>query len=563
MTERRASGFLIFLLLAGLVAFAPAAAAEPAGERPDIRLVLVIIVDQLRGDALDGDLSRLSGGGFNRFYQEGLVYRRALMRFAPTSTGPGHATLATGALPSVHGIAGNEWWDRSSGKKVYCTADPQHGLVGSPVPSPAGFSPRNLRAETLGDALFRRSSGASRTLAVSLKDRSAILMAGHRGKAVWYLRQEGRFVSSDYYYPQLPAWLEDFNTKRMKALDTASWTLLLPEARYRFADRDDQPWERNYHDLGRTFPHRLEDTPDPGSALRLMPLADELTVELAIRGATAEGLGRGPATDLLVVALSATDYIGHSFGPDSLEWEDNLMRLDSQVARLLEWADREIGPDHALVALSADHGIASAPEFLDLQGEAAGRIDVPGMLEGLRHELTDEFGLKADPLLGAKMPAIYLDWRVMDHAGVDRETAERAAGRYVERVEGVAAALTRTDLLSGRVPAGEPMQRILAGFDKDRSGDLVIVQQPGWYLENDPEKYATNHGSPYDYDAHVPMMFLAPGLPSAVSDRVVGTDDLAPSIAGFLGFDGPAQASGVLLKEIASAAGAGSYNPPQ
>jgi arylsulfatase A-like enzyme len=261
------------------------------------------------------------------------------------------------------------------------------------------------------------------------------------------------------------------------------------------------------------------------------------------------------------VALSATDYIGHSFGPDSLEWEDNLLRLDSQVARLLDWADREIGLDRTLVAMTSDHGIPSAPELLDREGASSGRVDVPGMLRGLREELIREFGLRSDPVLGAKMPSIFLDWRALAAADHNRETVEQAAARYLERIDGVAAAVTRSDLLSGRVPSSEPMRRILAGFHEDLSGDLVIVQQPGWYLENDPEKYATNHGSPYEYDAHVPMMFLAPGLQPRVVDRVVSTEDFAPSIAGFLEVERPAQASGAPLEEIAPATGAGSYNP--
>jgi predicted AlkP superfamily pyrophosphatase or phosphodiesterase len=553
-----ASITLSLVLLAG----AGQAAAPEGGDSlaPDVTLVLVIVVDQLRADMIEDNLGTLGAGGFRRIRDHGVVYRNAYMAFSPTSTGPGHATLATGALPPVHGIPGNSWLDRSSGDKVYCVGDPGHQLLGISTKWNDGTSPAPLKAETFADVIQAAAPDSARVLALAGKDRSGILLAGHRGKAVWYVRRQHRYVSSDYYFSELPGWASTFNNEAMTNLGQAVWVLSRPAGEYHFADADDQPWERDYKGLGRVFPHRLQGTRDVGAAFRFLPQSDEAIVELAERAVVAEGLGRGPQTDVLVLALSATDYVGHAFGPDSLEWEDNLYRLDGLLSRLLTWIDRHVGLDHTMVALSSDHGIPSAPEYLSRHGEPAGRVEVPGMVAGLRDFLIDRFDLDGDPLLGSRMPGIYLNPQVFKAAGVDMTTAENSSADYLSGVEGVEMALTRASLITGHVPATVEARRVAAGYDPDRSGDLVVVQRKGWYLDQDPHYYAATHGSPYDYDAHVPMMFLAPGVHSQVVDRPVGTEDFAPTITGYLGLEPPAQAHGVALPELAMPGSASPYN---
>ncbi len=554
------AALVLVLLTGGGQAASLEAGRSPA---PDIRLVLVIVVDQLGGDMIEANLAALGPGGFRRFRDQGVVYRNAYMSFSPTSTGPGHATLATGALPPVHGISGNQWRDRSSGEKVYCVGDPDYKLLGIPTRWNDGTSPAALKAETFGDVIQAAAPGQSRVLALAGKDRSGILLAGHRGKTVWYLRRKGRYVSSDYYFRNPPDWLSDFNEAAMSNLDQAVWILSRPIGDYRYGGADDQPWERDYKGLGRAFPHRLKGTSDVGAAFRFLPMSDEATVNLAMQAIQAEGIGRGPQRDVLALALSATDFVGHAFGPQSLEWEDNLYRLDALLARLLTWVDRNVGLEHTLVALSSDHGVASPPEYLTGLGKTAGRVDVPGMVAGLRDFLIGHFHVDGDPLLGVQMPGVYLRSSVFDTAGVPMAEAEAAAAGYLSAFDGIAVALTRTDLLDGRVPDTVEYRRVAAGYDPDRSGDLIVVQREGWYLDQDPDYYATTHGSPYDYDAHVPMMFLAPGIPARIVERSVGTESFAPTITGYLGLDSPAQAGGGPLPELAVREMESPYNSDQ
>lgn len=536
---------------------APPSIAAPAG---DIRLVLVVVIDQLAQNSLEANVAALSANGFRRILAHGVVYRRAYMSFAPTSTAPGHATLATGALPPVHGVPANVWYDRKSGDKAYCTADSEYKVLGRSSRWDDGTSPARLQAEAFADVIAAAGAGQTRVFAIAGKDRSAILMAGHQGKAIWYDRYQKAFTTSDFYFADLPRWLADFNTRDMADLDGIDWVLSRPPGGYRFRNADDQPWEHDYKGLGRTFPHDLRDVSDVGAAFRFLPQLDEKTLDLAMRVVEAECLGCGPKTDVLVLGLSATDYVGHAYGPDSLEWEDNLYRLDARLDRLLAWIDRQVGLAHVLIALSSDHGIASAPEYLIRQGIPAGRVDVPGLVIGLRAHLKRRFGLHDDPVLGVRAPSVYLNSQVFVAAGIDSSAAEYETARYLARVPGIAVALTRGDLLAGRVAGDVESQRIAAGFHPEISGDVLLVQERYWYLDKDPGQYATTHGSPYDYDAHVPMMFMGPGISAQTVDRQVGTEDFAPTILGYLGLPPPSETGGRVLPELAVPSGAGTYN---
>ncbi len=560
---RRLCRYPIVAVALGLLILSRAGATEssspPGGE---VSLVVVIVVDQLRGDMPGELMDRFGPGGFRRFYEEGLVYPGAVMRFAPTSTGPGHATLATGALPAVHGIVGNQWWDVTRETAVNCVADPAHRTVGQSVSFARGVSPRYLTAETFADVIHQDSGGSSRTVSLSMKDRSAVLPAGRSGKAVWYSKWTGQFVSSDYYYPSLPGWARDFNARRMGRLGADIWELSRMRRDYRFEDRDDQPWEMTDLGPGRGFPHRLSDARNQSSAVRFMPLADRLLVELAKDAAAEVDLGKGPATDVLFLGLSATDYIGHAYGPDSLEWEDNMLRLDQLLADMFNWLERYIGMGRVIVALSSDHGVASAPEYLLSRGQAGGRVDTPGMEADLRTFLRDRFELEDDPVLGVSYPAIYLDVAALRAAGLDLGEVERVAAERIEKTEGIATVLTRSDIMAQRVRSSRVNDRVVAGFHPERSGHLFLIQEQGWFMDEDPHYYATNHGSPYDYDASVPIMFLAPGLKAQVVEREIGTEDFAPSITSILDLPAPRQATGMALAEIRRVTQRGSYNSP-
>jgi predicted AlkP superfamily pyrophosphatase or phosphodiesterase len=557
LVSSRTLAKVLALFLAALV---PSAGMAGEDDDPAVSLVVLVVVDQLAGGVLEKNRDRFVDGGFRRLMDHGVSYTRAFHRFSPTATGPAHATLSTGALPPVHGIAANEWRDPIDGRTVYGVFDPDHQILGHPTRDRDGTSPANLEAETLADLLAEATSGRGRAFALSMKDRAAILLAGRRGKALWYSKATVSFVSSDFYFEALPGWVARFNTAYLGALDGARWELSRPAGEYAFAERDDQPWERDYAGLGTTFPHDLAETSDLGSALRFTPMADELLLGLAGEILRNERLGRSGSIDMLAISLSATDYVGHAFGPDSLEAEDNLLRLDASLEAFLDRIDRSVGLDRTLVALSSDHGIPSAPEWTRLHGGGAvGRVDTPAMIAGLRERLRERFDLAGDPLFGFSHPAVFLDDRLLSAGGVDIVEAERAAAEYLAGFEGIRAAYTRTDILAGEVGGTRETDRVAAGFHPSRSGHVVVVQHPGWHLDKWPGFFATTHGSPYDYDAHVPMIFRGPGLRSASLDREVGSESFAPSVARYLGLRPPADATGRPLAEIARPGR--SYNP--
>lgn len=535
--------------IALLLALSLTPVLAPAAEPPP-RLVLLVVVDQLRGGSLETARDRLGPDGLGRLMDGGLAYRSACHRFGVTATAPAHATLATGALPAVHGIVGNEWLDPETGERRNAAGGAGAGDGGGHDDAGAGRSPAWLEAETLADVLADATAGKAGIFAVAGKDRSAIMLAGRGGKAFWYDHQAGRYVTGGYYYPSPPAWLEAWNESALDGLDAHVWRLSAPESGYRLAGRDDQPWERDYKGLGRVFPHRLAASTDPDAALRAMPVADALTVDLAVTLLREAGLGRDAVPDLLMVGLSATDYIGHAFGPDSLEAEDNLLWLDRTIATLLAAARAAAGEDGVLTVLTSDHGIPSAPEYIRSRGGESGRIDVPGIMDGLNAFLGERFDTRRRLARAFLNPWIYLDMDALETLGLDPAAVESAAAGWLSGVDGLVAVFTRSGLLDNARPGEALLRRVRAGFHPARSGHLYLVQAPGWHLYSDPDYHAAMHGSPWDYDTHVPLVFMGPGIPAGHVDRAVGSEDLAPTLAALLGIRTPAQATGSALEEI-------------
>jgi len=514
-------------------------------------LVLLVVVDQLRGDFMDVYGDRLADDGLGLLAGRGVHYVNAEYRHGITSTAPGHATLVTGAPPSVHGIVGNEWVDPITATRVYCVADDEHRILGEETELRDGVSPGNLQAQSIGDLLVEARGGAARVFGISLKDRGAILPAGRLGKAFWYSRRTGRFVTSDYYYRREPGWLTGFNDAgSVDAFRERRWNLLRDVSDYRYASRDDQPWERDYKGLGRVFPHELAATGDDYySALRYTPFSDELTLDATLAMIDAEGIGQSGGTDILAISLSATDYIGHAFGPESLEAEDNLFRLDRVIAQLLAAVDQRVGLDRTLVVLTSDHGIESAPELQLRRGEDVGRVDVPGMIERVNAGVAAAFDLEFDAVIRFNNPALYLNAGALERAGVAVADIEREVARIAADEPGIALALPATDVLAE--DSTDPLKQLArASLWPSRTGLVYLVQVPGWHLHAIPDLQAVMHGSPYRYDTHVPIVVSMPGIEPRVIDRSVGVEQIAPSIAALLGLPPLAQATGEALPEL-------------
>lgn len=579
-----------FVLFIALTLGARAANAAPPESRtpppaPDPpKLVLFIVVDQLRGDMPMRFHDRFGADGLRRLLDEGAWYANAHYRHAATFTGTGHAALFTGAAVGEHGICGNRWLDRLTGEQVYCVEDPRCTLLGEPTKKRDGTSPANLLCSTIGDELVLASAGRSRVFAVGGKDRSAILPAGRLGKAFWFSTRSGRFVTSTYYAAEEPGWLRGFNDARpAEAYRNAKWELAEDRARYLFASADDQPCEYSAGTLGRTFPHVISAADDPGfyDTLANTPMFDELTVTFIEALLEALRPGCGEATDLLSVSLSATDFIGHSFGPDSLEAEDNLIRLDRTIARLLAAIDKLVGLERTLVVLSSDHGVDSSPEYryarycasqpaaprelqrlpggaVQFQYDAdpdagalgAGRHYPEAFLGAINAALRREFKLDMDLAVGFANPSVYLDEPAILAKGLKLEDVERAAAEALLRLPGFAAAFTRSDLLAGRVPDTPIAKMILRSFHARRSGHLLLVQSPAWALYHDPTENTAMHGSPYAYDTHVPVVFRGPGVAARRIDRRVAPEDIACTLALYLGVCSPSGSTGEPLLEV-------------
>lgn len=537
------------IFLYALVAFAFAALAS--AETP--RLVLFIAVDQLRGDMPIRYQERFGEGGFRYLMERGFHYRNAHYRHSNTFTAVGHATLATGGNTPQHGIVGNEWFDRASGSGMNAVEDQGHPLLGVEGAAGEGRSPRNLTSSTFGDELVLASGGASRVFGVSIKDLGAVILGGHLGKSFWYEPESGRFVTSSFYYEAYPAWVSAWNgAKPADAWLGASWSLLNPVDTYIYGAQDDRPEERPYKAMGTTFPHPLpaEAGKDYYGNLRFTPMGDVLTLQFARELMRAEAVGQRDATDILTISLSATDYIGHAFGPNSLESEDNQLQLDRSLADFFAEVDRLVGLDRTLIVLSSDHGIDEIPEYTQHLGCDAGRHVPEEFIAAANGALKARFGIVDDLVLTFQNPSLYLDEARAQALGLALPEVERALADAMVALPGFDLAVTRSDLLEGRVPNTKVMDMVTHAFHPKRSGNVLVVQSPSWYLYPEAQKYAAMHGSPYSYDTYVPIFFAGPGIVSGASQRPVAPEDIASTITAYLGIKPPSGNMGNPLLEV-------------
>jgi len=513
-------------------------------------LVLMITIDQLRGDMPWRVEERLGPAGFRYFFDHGTVYANAYYEHLVTTTAAGHATLATGAGIPQHGIAANEWYDALSRQPVYNTEDREHPVLGVKAPVSEGRSPRNLAASTFGDELVRVSGGKSRVFSVSIKDRGAIIPGGQLGKAFWYSKTTGKFVTSTYYYPEYPLWVVRWN-----AADHAghfrdkNWDLLQDRETYIFRDQDDRWFERPDGGLGRTFPHSLANPDDEVfySALRSTPMGDQLTLSFLKALVTAEWVGSKGHTDLLAVSFSATDYIGHDFGPYSLEAEDNLLRLDQTLQELLRFIDDRVGLENTLVVLSSDHGVAPAPEYMTRMGISAERHQPQQFMSRANAALRARFNTNSDLALAFLKPGIYLDEPTIESLGLKLVEVERELAAEILKIPGFSNAFSRSDLLAGVMQDTHQARLAANSVHPVRSGNVILAQDPFWFLSSEPEGDAATHGSPYNYDTHVPIMLAGPGIGNNRSNSKVSPRDLAPTISDYFGIPAPSRATGTPL----------------
>ncbi|MGX9349712.1 alkaline phosphatase family protein [Shimia sp. W99] len=549
----------------GAIALALAASSVGAQETP--RLILQITVDQLRGDMIDRFETGLGPKGFHYLMDAGVYYVNAHHRHANTETIVGHTTLATGADPAIHGMVANLWFDRATGSQVYNVQDPDYSLIGAagvdaeteidPTQRAAttdGRSPRNILTTTISDEIGMHFGPKSKRFGVSIKDRGAIAMAGHGGQAYWFSKAEGRFVTSTFYRGDYPGWMADWHAKGLvNSYANTFWMLRDDVHTYMFGAHDDQPWETDFPGFYRVFPHDYGpvDSKYFTTLLTLSPAGDELTVDFAKALIDAEELGQDDIPDYLSVSLSSTDYVGHIFGPSSLEAEDNIRRLDDTLARLLAHVDARVGLDKTLVVLSADHGGPDNPGYLAEQGLKAElfdfeRVDTePGFVR-----LNADLGASRELIRNFSNPYIYLNREEIAARGLDLvEVADKVA-EELERLPGIARAISSERLRRGQIASDFINDAIRANFHPVRSGDIYVVFEPHWFIADfDGLTVAASHGSPWTYDTHVPIIIAGPGIPHARVARTVDTVDVAATIAAYVGAKPPSGATGQPLVE--------------
>jgi predicted AlkP superfamily pyrophosphatase or phosphodiesterase len=555
-----------------------------AQDKKKPRLVLQITVDQLRGDLPHRYYSEFGEGGFRYLYEKGVVYEAAFHRHANTETIVGHTTLATGADPSTHGMVGNVWLDRETGKLTYNIQDPRYPLLtkNAGVDNEAeidptqrlatsdGRSPAPILVSTFSDELALSNAGKSKIFGISVKDRGAIPMAGHAGKAFWFSKATGGFVTSTYYYKDYPLWAKDWNAKRIAFTSAGkSWELLHDGSTYLFGDRDDMPYETNFPGYGRVFPHPFgkSDSKYFTTLLTLSPVGDELTLSFAEALIDGEKLGQGPNTDYLSISFSSTDYVGHLFGPSSLESEDNLLRLDRTLAGLFKFVDQKVGLANTVIVLSADHGAAEIPGYLNEFGIDA-KYFKPDALDPKTIEkqpsiesLKKKFGIDKELIQSYFKPYVYLNHDVLRERGLNQAEVERAIAVELEKLDGVWLALPSSALTEGSFPGTLLDQAILRNYNSKRSGDIYIVFKPGWFINDfDGLTVASVHGSPWRYDQFVPVIFAGPGMPAQRVYREISTVDVAPTLSAILGITYPSGSVGRPLVEVLQTASEGTMS---
>jgi hypothetical protein len=531
-------------------------------------LAVLVVVDQLRGDMPKRWRPLFVEGGFRRLATQGAWYQACHYPYASTVTGAGHATVATGCSPDAHGIIANDWFSAREGK-VYCVSDERYLPVPAPLPDPPskassdkqpkGVSPERLLAPTLGDALKAHTNGKGKVVALSLKDRSAVLPAGRSSPdAVYWADKDGRFVTSLYYRDSVHGWVRDFNASG--AVDRwlgKEWVRSRGDVDYeKWAGPDDVAGEANVHGLGRTFPHPLSlgEGKSKGkrnyyAAVATSPMGNDLLLELVKRAIDAEKLGRRSTPDFLAVSFSSNDLVGHAFGPDSQEVLDVTLRTDVILRDLMSYLDEKVGKGRWVLALTADHGVCPLPEVA--KDKDAKRWPEGVNLAAAEKELDRQFPAqggaqgKGKWIESSVSNMLYLSRDRIRARGVAQADVERALAAWLRAQPFVMDAFTRAEIV-GRTPLSVPaLAEVRRSYREDRSGDVTFVTRPYHIMGKDWAKGGTTHGSPHDYDRHVPLMVIGPGVKRGVREKERVSPELAAVIlAKALGMEPPAKAAG-------------------
>ncbi|MBL0102778.1 MAG: alkaline phosphatase family protein [Bacteroidetes bacterium] len=546
---------IVFSLVSILITIASSAQVqkEKAGaddntfyKRP--KLVVGVVVDQMRYDYLVRFNDKYVDGGFRRLLKDGFSFTNANYNYVPTYTACGHTCVYTGTTPSHNGIVSNDWFNRYTKSNTYCVSDTTVSSLGTTSIS-GKMSPVNLLTTTIGDELKLATNFRSKVLGIALKDRGSILTAGKGADAAyWHDPYSNNFVTSTYYMKALPTWVKDFNNRKVAdSLLANPWTTLLPIEQYTESSPDDSPYEGIFKgETKPVFPHNLPALKTENSELiRDVPFGNTLTKEFVFSAIQAEKMGKGSETDFLAISFTSTDYVGHMFGVNAIETEDTYLRLDRDIADLLRFLDNYVGKDEYLLFLTADHGAVTNPVFNDDHRMTGEFFEGASVMDSLKSELKRVYG-EGNFILSRSTQNIYLDRDLIASKKIKLEEIQNRIAAFISNFEGVSAAMTATELQKGieRTGVYEFMQN---GFNPQRSADVIVQLQPGWISWS--TKTGTTHGSAYRYDTHVPMIYFGKNVRSGNSATPVNITDIAPTISTFLNIEFPSGNTGVPLQD--------------
>jgi len=525
--------------------------AQSAGStliRP--KLVVGIVVDQMRWDYLYRFYNRYGEGGFKRLLKQGFSCENAYINYLPSFTAVGHTCIYSGSVPSISGISGNDWTEQLTGARVYCTSDSTVQAVGSHAAAAGKMSPHNLMVTTITDELRMATNFQSRVVGVSLKDRASILPAGHTANAAYWMDDSsGNFITSTYYMQDLPKAVKDFNNaKNIARLINAGWNTLYPINTYVESDPDDRPYEGKLPgESAPVFPHDIKLAYSKSrESFRSTPFGNTLTLDFAKTILETYQLGRGPATDFLTINCASTDYVGHLFGPNSIEIEDTYLRLDRDLASFFSELDSKIGEGNWLVFLTADHGAAQAVNYSKDKRIPADFFVSSEILGNLNLLIQQKYGIRNSILSGENYQINY-DLRKIDSAKADFDGIKKLSVDYLRTLPGVMYAVDLEKIREAFVP--EPIRSmIINGYNYKRSGQVEVIFQPAW-LES-YNQTGTSHGTWSPYDTHIPLIFMGWDIRPGASARHIQMTDIAPTLATLFHIQPPNGSIGVPIEEV-------------
>ena len=504
-------------------------------ERP--KLVVGIVVDQMRWDYLYRYQKRYTDGGFKRLLGEGFSCDNTMIPYVPSVTAIGHTCIYTGSVPSIHGIAGNNFV--KEGKKVYCTDDDSVKPVGT-TSKAALMSPRNLWVSTIGDEMKIASNGRAKVVGVALKDRASILPAGHNPNgAFWFDDQTGCFITSSYYMDRLPKWVEAFNGKRLpEQYLSQKWNTLYPKNTYTESTTDENEYENGIREgVKATLPLNLPELYKKYGygIIRNTPFGNSLTLDMAKAAIDGEQLGADDETDLLTVSCSSTDYIGHQVGTHAIETEDTYLRLDKAIADFLAYLDSKVGKGNYLVFLSADHGAMNNAAFLQDRRIPAGSWDASATAKKLNHVLAKEYPEAGDIVKTVMNYQVFFNRDVIKSKQLDFDNIKQTVVNVLKEDPSVQYACDMAKASTESIPE-EVKSRIINGYNRERSGDVVIILKPNFYAHG---MKGTDHGAWNSYDTHIPLVFMGWGIKHGATTKQTFMTDIAPTIAAMLHVQAP------------------------